>query len=186
MKPETTCIDGLKIILPDVFEDERGYFLESFSERAMQNLGINAKFVQDNHSLSLRAGTLRGLHLQNEPMAQTKLVRCTRGAIFDVCVDLRNNSATYKKWVSVILSEYNKKQLFIPKGFLHGFLTLVDNTEVQYKVDNFYSKDHEYSVRYNDPELAIDWGTDAPILSDKDLNAPFLSDAYIIVDEVKV
>lgn len=179
MKTETTFINDLIILTPTIFEDDRGYFCETYSEKSFLNAGINIKFVQDNHSLSFKTGTLRGLHFQNEPMAQTKLVRCTRGEILDVAVDLRENSPTYKKWFSIVLSEENKKQLLVPKGFAHGFITLKDNTEVQYKVDNFYSKEHDRAVRYNDPELAVDWSTDKPVLSEKDANAPSLKDADV-------
>lgn len=175
MQVENTFIDGLKIITPAVFEDDRGWFYESFSSK---NFDIG--FVQDNHSKSLKAGILRGLHFQNEPMAQTKLVRCTRGAVLDVAVDLRSNSPTYKKWFSVELSEKNKKQLLIPKGLAHGFLTLVDNTEIQYKVDNYYSKEHDCSIIYNDTDINIDWGLlGEPILSEKDKNAPLLSEVLL-------
>ena len=172
MQIEKTFIEGLEIINPAVFEDDRGWFYESYSSKI-----FDIEFVQDNHSKSLKAGTLRGLHFQNEPMAQTKLVRCTRGSVLDVAVDLRKQSPTYKKWFSIELSEENKKQLFIPKGFAHGFLTLVDDTEIQYKVDNFYSKEHDRSIRYDDADIGVDWGFSGEvILSDKDRSAPFLRD----------
>ncbi|MCL1881183.1 MAG: dTDP-4-dehydrorhamnose 3,5-epimerase [Oscillospiraceae bacterium] len=173
MKIEKTFIGDLKIIHPTVFEDERGWFYEAFSAKHLPNL----TFVQDNHSKSLKAGTLRGLHFQTEPFAQTKLVRCTKGSLLDVAVDLRQDSPTYKKWFSLELSAENKKQLLIPKGFAHGFVTLESNTEIQYKTDNFYSREHDRSIRYDDPEIGIEWGlTEEPVLSDKDSNAPFLKE----------
>jgi dTDP-4-dehydrorhamnose reductase/dTDP-4-dehydrorhamnose 3,5-epimerase len=172
---EKTFIDGLLIIRPAVFGDNRGWFYESYSETKLRENGINITFVQDNHSMSEQKGTLRGLHFQTPPMAQSKLVRCSHGALLDVAVDLRPNSPTYKKWFSIELSEENKTQLLIPQGFAHGFLTLTDNTELQYKCDNFYSKEHDCSVRYDDPEIGIDWNFDGePILSEKDLKAPLL------------
>jgi dTDP-4-dehydrorhamnose 3,5-epimerase len=177
---ENTFIEGLKIITPAVFGDNRGWFFESYSEVKLRENGINITFVQDNHSFSEKKGTLRGLHFQNEPMAQTKLVRCTRGALLDVAVDLRPDSPTYKQWFSVELSAENKKQLLIPKGFAHGFLTLTDDVEIQYKTDEFYSKEHDCSIRYDDPEIGIDWGFSGDvILSEKDVNAPFLKDAEV-------
>jgi dTDP-4-dehydrorhamnose 3,5-epimerase len=139
--------------------------------------GIDIIFVQDNHSLSAQSATLRGLHFQINPKAQTKLVRCTRGKVLDVAVDIRVGSPTYKQRVAVELTEDNKRQLFIPKGFAHGFVTLTDDTEVQYKVDEYYSPECDRSIRYDDPELGIDWGVTNPILADKDLNAPMFKDS---------
>lgn len=176
MKRKNTEIDGLFIIEPDCFGDNRGWFMETYSEPKFKELGIHCHFVQDNHSYSKKKGVIRGLHFQNNPMAQCKLVRCTRGELLDVAVDLRKHSPTYKKWVSVVLSEENKLQFFIPAGFAHGFVTLVDDVEIQYKVDNLYSKDHDRSVRYDDKEFGIDWGCENPVLSEKDLNAPLLRD----------
>jgi len=172
-----TKIEGVCIIEPKVFGDHRGWFMESYSKMKFEENGININFVQDNHSLSAKKGTIRGLHFQNNPMAQTKLVRCTRGKILDVAVDIRKNSPTYKQWISVELSEENKKQLLIPKGFAHGFLTLTDNVEVQYKVDEYYSPEYDRSIRYDDPDIGIDWGIDNPILSEKDKSAPLLKDS---------
>lgn len=169
-----TEIDGVYILEPKVFKDNRGWFMESYSYKVLKEIGLDINFVQDNHSYSALKGTLRGLHFQTNPMAQTKLVRCTRGKILDVAIDLRRSSPTYKQWVSVELSEENKKQLLIPKGFAHGFLTLTDNVEVQYKVDEYYSAEHDRSIRYDDPDIGIDWGVDNPILSEKDLKAPLL------------
>ena len=177
MKLIKTKIDGVLIVEPKVFGDHRGWFMETYSKKVFEELGILIDFVQDNHSFSAQKGTLRGLHFQKEPKAQSKLVRCTKGSILDVAVDIRKGSPTYKDWVAVELSEENKKQLFIPKGFAHGFLTLTDDVEVQYKVDEYYSPENDCSIRYNDPELAVEWNWENPVLSDKDLNAPLLKDS---------
>lgn len=176
MKIVKTDIEDVYIIEPKVFGDHRGWFIETYSKEKFKELGIDIDFIQDNHSLSAQKGTLRGMHYQLEPKAQTKLVRCTKGKILDVAVDLRAGSPTYKKWVAVELSEDNKKQLLVPKGFAHGFLTLTDDTEVQYKVDEYYSPENDRGIRFDDPEIGVDWGIENPILSEKDLNAPFLKD----------
>lgn len=138
----------------------------------MNSVGIDDTFVQDNHSLSALKGTVRGLHYQRDPFAQTKLVRCTKGRIFDVAVDIRRGSPQYGKWTGVELSASNKMMLYIPRGFAHGFSTLEDDTEVQYKVDNLYNKESEGSIRFDDPFFAIDWKVDRPLLSEKDSKAP--------------
>lgn len=179
MKIIETNIKDLLIIEPSVFKDDRGWFSESYNKEKLKLLGISINFIQDNHSLSLEKGTIRGLHLQTNPNAQTKLVRCTKGRILDVAVDLRKQSPTYLKVFTIELSADNKKQLLIPKGFAHGFVTLEDNTEVQYKVDEYYSKEHDRSIKYNDPIFNIDWVVDNVILSDKDKNAPFYRDSDI-------
>lgn len=177
MRILNTELPGVYIIQPKLFEDERGWFMETYSYKIFQDLGISVVFVQDNHSYSKKRYTLRGIHFQNNPAAQSKLVRCTRGRILDVVVDLRKGSPTYKKWIAVELSEENKHMLFIPKGFGHAFLTLVDDVEVQYKVDEYYSKEHDRSIRWDDPDIGIDWPIRDPILSEKDRNAPFLKDS---------
>ncbi len=174
-----TDIEDVLIIELKVFGDHRGWFTETYSKEKFKELGIDIDFIQDNHSLSAENGTLRGLHFQLEPKAQTKLVRCTKGEILDVAVDLRKNSPTYKKWVGVKLSDDNKKQLLVPKGFAHGFLTLTDDAEVQYKVDEYYSPENDRCIRFDDPEIGVDWGIENPILSDKDFNAPFLKDSDV-------
>lgn len=179
MKIVETKLNGVLIIEPDVFTDSRGWFTEAYNKKNFKDLNIDIDFIQDNHSFSYKKGTLRGLHFQNEPFAQTKLVRCTKGAVLDVAVDLRRNSKTYKEWVAVELSAENKKQILIPKGFAHGFMLLEDNSEFHYKVDNHYSKDHDRSIRFDDPEISINWGIENPILSEKDLNAPFLKDSDV-------
>lgn len=179
MNIEQTEIDDVLILEPRVFGDHRGWFTETYSKTKFQELGIGIEFVQDNHSMSALKGTLRGLHFQTNPKAQTKLVRCTKGKILDVAVDLRKGSSTYKQWVGVELSEENKKQLLIPKGFAHGFLTLTDNVEVQYKVDEYYAPECDRSIRFDDPEIGVDWGVENPILSEKDLEAPLLKDSDV-------
>lgn len=172
-----TEIEGLVIVEPKVFGDHRGFFMESWSERAFAEAGLNYTFVQDNHSSSTVKGTLRGIHFQRGDKAQAKLVRCVRGRVLDVAVDLRPGSPTYKKWVAVELSEENKRMVMIPRGFGHGFVTLTDNVEFLYKTDNPYAPESEGGIRWNDPELNIDWGLQNPVLSDKDKVNPFLKDA---------
>jgi dTDP-4-dehydrorhamnose reductase/dTDP-4-dehydrorhamnose 3,5-epimerase len=174
-----TEIEDVLVIEPKVFGDYRGWFTETYSKIKFEELGIDIEFIQDNHSMSAKKGTLRGLHFQTNPKAQTKLVRCTKGKILDVAVDLRKGSSTYKQWVGVELSEENKKQLLIPKGFAHGFLTLTDNVEVQYKVDEYYAPECDRSIRFDDPEIGVDWGVEDPILSEKDLKAPLLKDSDV-------
>ena len=164
------------IIQPKRFGDHRGWFMETYSYEKLEALGITNKFIQDNQSFSAQKGTLRGLHFQNNPKAQTKLVRCSRGTILDVAVDIRKGSPDYGKWVAVELTADNGKQLLVPKGFAHGFLTLTDDVEVQYKVDEYYAPECDRSIRYDDPDFAVDWGDIEPILSDKDLKAPLAKD----------
>jgi dTDP-4-dehydrorhamnose 3,5-epimerase len=177
MKFIKTSLDGVLIIEPFVHGDKRGWFIETWSNRELKEAGITADFVQDNHSFSAKAGTLRGLHFQNDPKAQAKLVRCTRGAVLDVAADIRKGSPNYLKWVAVTLSEENKRQIFIPKGFAHGFLTLTDNAEVQYKADEYYSPECDRSIKYDDPDIGIVWGTDSPILSQRDSQVKALKDS---------
>lgn len=177
MKATKTNLNEVLIIESDCYGDHRGWFMETHNTEKYHEIGIDTVFVQDNHSMSAVKGTLRGLHFQNNPMAQAKLVRCTRGAMLDVAVDIRKNSPTYKQWIAVELTEENKKQLYIPQGFAHGFLTLSDNVEVQYKVDNLYSKECDRGVRYDDPSIGVDWGEIQPILSEKDITSPLLDDS---------
>jgi len=179
MKIIKTEVLDVYILEPRVFGDSRGWFMESWSDRELKNAGISYDFVQDNHSFSAQKGTLRGLHYQKGDAAQAKLVRCTKGAVLDVAVDMRQGSPTYKKWVSVELSADNKCQLVIPRGFLHGFITLTDDVEFLYKADNFYNYEADRNIIWNDPELSIDWGTEAPVLSDKDAMAPMLKDSDV-------
>lgn len=168
--------DVLDVFLlePIVFGDSRGWFMETWSERDLEKAGLHYRFVQDNQSYSSKKGTLRGLHFQKGEAAQAKLVRCGRGAVLDAAVDLRKGSPTYQKWVAVELSAENKRQLLIPRGFAHGFLTLTDNVEFLYKEDNFYCPEADRNLLWNDSEIGINWGIQAPILSEKDAKAPRL------------
>lgn len=177
MEITKTKLEGVVIIEPAVFGDKRGFFMESWSKRAFAEAGLDYDFVQDNHSASTVKGTLRGIHFQRGEAAQAKLVRCTKGAVLDVAVDLRPDSPTYKQWIGVELSADNKRQLLIPRGFGHAFLTLTDEVEFMYKADNFYAPEADGGIRWNDPELAVDWGIEEPILSDKDSKSPWLKDA---------
>jgi dTDP-4-dehydrorhamnose 3,5-epimerase len=164
----------IKIIQPTVFEDNRGFFMESYNAERFADNGISVYFVQDNHSLSLQKGVVRGLHYQLNPKAQSKLVRVTAGAIYDVVVDIRKGSPTFGQWEGFELSSKNKYQLFVPQGFAHGFCTLTENTEVQYKVDQLYSVELDRGVLWNDPAIGIEWPVDKPILSEKDTRSPLL------------
>ena len=178
MKFTKTHLEGVTVIEPAVFGDHRGWFMETHSDFKMKEAGIDLTFVQDNQSFSATKGTLRGLHYQMAPKAQTKLVRCIRGAIFDVAVDIRKGSPTYGKWFGIELSAENKKQLLVPKGFAHGFMTLTDDAEVQYKVDELYAPDCDRGILWNDSEISIEWPMEiTPVLSAKDEKAPLLNEA---------
>ncbi|MAQ82034.1 MAG: dTDP-4-dehydrorhamnose 3,5-epimerase [Maritimibacter sp.] len=175
---ETTSLEGVYIITPRRFGDHRGFFSESYSERVFADAGIDIRFVQDNHSLSGTTGTVRGLHFQSPPHAQAKLVRCGRGRIFDVAVDIRRGSPTYGQWTGAELSFDNGRQLLIPEGFLHGFMTLEPDCEIVYKCSDFYAPECDGAVRWDDPDIGIEWpdtGAD-PVLSEKDAKAPALAD----------
>lgn len=176
MKVTETKLPGVYLIELDVFGDARGWFMESWSKRKFEEGGLYVDFLQDNHSYSAEKGTLRGLHYQLNPMAQAKLLRATRGTIFDVAVDIRKGSPNYAKWVGYELSAENKRQLFIPRGFAHGFITLTDDVEVQYKADNYYAPDCDGNIRWDDPEIGIQWPIEPTILSDKDKKAPLLKE----------
>ncbi len=171
-----TGIAGLILIKPKVFNDHRGFFLESYSEEAFRKAGITCCFVQDNHSRSAQKGVVRGLHFQRQPFAQSKLVRVTRGSVYDVVVDLRQGSSTFGQWRGFELSERNFNMLFVPQGFAHGFCTLEENSEMQYKVDNPYSPTHDAGILWNDPSFGIDWPVQNPILSEKDGKLPLFKD----------
>lgn len=174
---ETTSLPGVLVLTPPRFGDDRGFFSESWNRRSLAEQGIETNFVQDNHSLSTAPGTLRGLHFQTPPHAQAKLVRCGRGALYDVAVDIRHGSPTYGHWVGVDLSFENGRQLLIPAGFLHGFVTRQPETEIIYKCSDYYTPQCDAAVRFDDPDLGIDWGLKAPpILSAKDAAAPRLRD----------
>ena len=172
-----TKLDGVYIVEPKVFGDHRGFFMESWSKRAFEEAGLFYDFVQDNHSLSSVKGTLRGIHFQRGEYAQAKLVRCVRGAVLDVAVDLRPESPTYGQWTAVELSAENKRQFLIPRGFGHGFVTLTDEVEFLYKADNLYAPAYDGGIRWDDPELGIDWGVENPVLSAKDAALPLWKDA---------
>jgi len=163
-----TKFKGVWLIEPKIFEDERGLFFESFSWREFKKNGIADNFIQDNQSKSVRKGVLRGLHFQLPPYAQAKLVRVIKGSVFDVIVDLRKKSETFGQWGNFNLSEKNRLMLYIPRGFAHGFLTMKENTEFLYKVDNGYVSQAEGGIIWNDPELNIDWPIKDPVLSEKD------------------
>ena len=171
-------LSGIILLKPQRFNDLRGFFSEIWSQQNLSEVGIDINFLQENHSFSHNAGTIRGLHSQSPPHAQTKLVRCGKGRFFDVAVDIRIGSPTYGQWVGEELSFENGKQLLIPVGFLHGFATLEPNTEIIYKCSEYYAPGFEYSVRFDDPDINNDWGIryEDAVLSDKDANAPFLKD----------
>lgn len=177
MQIEKTALEGLVILTPRRFGDARGFFAETWNRRALAGVGLDLDFLQDNHSLSARAGTVRGLHFQAPPHAQAKLVRCGRGRLFDVAVDLRQGSPTYGQWAGVELSFENGRQFLIPAGFAHGFITREDMTEIVYKCSDYYAPETEGAVRFDDPDLAIDWGIDPAraIVSQKDADAPRLA-----------
>lgn len=179
-----TKLPGVCILEPVVHGDHRGYFMETYSTSAFHDVGIDTVFVQDNQSFTATRGTLRGIHFQNAPMAQAKLVRVTRGAVLDVAVDLRKGSPTYRQWVAVELTAENKRMFYIPRGFGHGFKTLTDDVEFCYKVDNLYSKECDRGIRFNDPTIGVDWGevleenlskkdTISPLLDESDCNFVF-------------
>ncbi len=177
MQIEDTPLAGVRVLTPRRFGDARGFFSESWNRRLMAEHGMDHDFVQDNHSVSARVNTVRGLHFQAPPFAQAKLVRCGRGRLFDVAVDVRRGSPTYGRWFGIELSFENGRQLMIPAGFLHGFATREPDTEIIYKCTDYYSPTADGAVRFDDPDIGIDWGlTGEAILSDKDAAAPLLAD----------
>ena len=173
---QKTKIPEVMLVEAKAFPDERGFFMESFKESLFIDNGINARFVQDNYSHSVK-GVLRGLHYQKDPKAQAKLVMAIRGEIFDVAVDIRKGSPTYGKWVGEILSDKNHRLLYVPEGFAHVFIVLSNEADVLYKVNSEYSPDHERGMIWNDPEVAIKWPTEKPIMIEKDLQLPALKNA---------
>ncbi len=176
MQIDQTSLPGVLVITPRRHGDHRGFFSESYNHRRMVEAGIEIGFVQDNHSLSAAAGTVRGLHFQTPPHAQAKLVRCGRGRLFDVAVDLRRGSPGYGRWTGVELSFKNGRQLLVPAGFAHGFVTLEPDTEIIYKCSDYYAPDCDAGIAWDDPEIGIDWPlSGAPLLSDKDAAAPRLA-----------
>lgn len=170
-------IPELILISPKVFGDERGFFMEVYKWEEFSRFGINTRFVQDNHSKSVSKGVVRGLHFQKNPLAQAKLVRVVSGSVFDVAVDLRKRSPNYGKWAAATLSAENKKMMYVPEGFAHGFCTLEENTEVMYKTSEEFSLEHDRGVVWNDKDIDIQWPVDNPILSKKDQNWPCLKEA---------
>lgn len=178
MKRIETMFKDVYLIESTVFEDHRGFFMETYNKEGFEKLGLFYNFVQDNHSKSIGQGVLRGLHYQLAPKAQSKLIRVTEGEIYDVIVDLRKDSSTYGKWKGFELSAENKLQLLIPKGFAHGFVTRTESVEVQYKVDEFYSVEHDRGIAWDDIYLNIDWEIQTPILSEKDRHHPSFHEAY--------
>lgn len=174
-----TEIPDVKVLLPKKFGDHRGFFSEIYNSKTLKSLGITGDFVQDNHSLSVEKGVLRGLHYQVAPASQGKLVRVVHGSILDIAVDIRRNSPTFGQHVAAVLSAENWRQIYVPQGFAHGFVTLEANTQVLYKVTDYYSPKHERGIAWNDPALGIDWGVDATsaVLSDRDKVHPCLKDA---------
>lgn len=175
---QETALPGVLVLTPQRFGDDRGFFSESYNRARMAEVGVTLDFVQDNHSLSTRVGTVRGLHFQSPPHAQAKLVRCGRGRLFDVAVDIRRSSPTYGQWIGEELSFENGRQLLIPAGFLHGFVTREPDTEIIYKCSDYYAQECDGSVRFDDPDIGIDWGIDfgKATLSDKDIKAPHFRD----------
>ena len=180
MKRIDTEIEGVYIIESDCYGDNRGWFMETYNQEKFHEMGIDNVFVQDNMSYSAQKGTLRGLHYQRAPYSQAKLVRCTKGTVIDVAVDIRKGSPTYGKWISCELSAENKRMFFIPRGMAHGFLTITDDVEFQYKCDNLYNKESEGGIKYNDSTINVDWGMllngIEPTLSEKDKIAPALEE----------
>lgn len=173
---EPTEIKDVILVKPKVFGDSRGFFMETYKKSEFFQNGITTEFVQDNHSKSTR-GVLRGLHYQKAPKAQAKLVRCTKGKVFDVAVDIRKDSPTFSKWVGAVLSEENKHMLYIPEGFAHGFVVLSSEAELIYKASDEYSPENDRGIRWNDPDISVDWGIDfEPLVSEKDAKQPFLKD----------
>jgi dTDP-4-dehydrorhamnose 3,5-epimerase len=177
MQINDTALSNVKHIIPIRFGDHRGFFAETYSRRVLAAAAIRFEFVQDNHSLSAHVGTVRGLHFQAPPHAQDKLVRCGRGAIFDVAVDIRRGSPTYGSWVGFELSAENGAQMYVPKGFAHGFVTLLPDSEIIYKCSDYYAPETEGALRWDDPDVGIAWPLSGPaVLSDKDRVAPLLVD----------
>ena len=176
----TTQFEGAKVVVPERKEDERGYFARTWCQREFARQGLDSRLVQTNVSLNWQQGTLRGMHFQLPPHAEAKLVRCTRGAIYDVIVDLRSDSATYRQWEGFELSEQNQRALYIPQGFAHGFLTLQDDTEVHYQMSEFYEPESARGFHWKDSSLSIDWPTEVRVISQRDDNLPALENASFL------
>lgn len=174
---EATELKDVIVLTPKVFPDDRGCFFEVFSEKALKDVGIDFKLRQENYIVNEKKGVIRGLHFQNDPYAQAKIVRCIKGEVDDVAVDLRKGSPTYLKWVMVRLTAENKKQLYLPKGFAHGVISRTDYSEVQYVVDEGYAPQADRNIKYDDPQISVEWNEDVPVLSPKDMGAPLLKDS---------
>lgn len=174
---EKTALPDVVILTPKVFADDRGFFFETYSEKSLQDVGIDFHAVQENHIMNCCSGVIRGLHFQNAPYEQAKLVRCIKGVVDDIAVDLRKGSPTYLQWVMVELSEHNKKQLFLPKGFAHGVISRSEYSEVQYVVDEGYCPKADRNIRYDDPKIGVQWDVTRPVLSPKDEKAPLLDES---------
>ena len=173
---EKTAIEDVILVKPKVFGDNRGFFMETYKKSDFVKNGITTDFNQDNHSKSTK-GVLRGLHYQASPRAQAKLIRCAKGKVYDVAVDIRKNSPTFKRWVGVILSEENRHMLYIPEGFAHGIVVLSDEAELIYKASDEYAPEHDRGIKWNDPDIGVDWGIDFdPIVSEKDARQPLLKE----------
>ncbi|WP_353855148.1 dTDP-4-dehydrorhamnose 3,5-epimerase [Bacillus sp. Bos-x628] len=185
MKVYETKLENVLVIETDMYQDARGYFSETYNQHDFNEAGIKVTFIQDNHSFSKDAGVLRGLHFQEPPFAQSKLVRVTSGAIYDVIVDIRSKSRTFGQWISIILSAENKKQVFVPEGFAHGFCTLTSDTNVIYKTDAYYSREHESGIIWNDSDLNIPWPVKEPFLSTKDEFLPIFKHLSILEEKFK-
>lgn len=180
-----TELEDAVIVVPKMIGDNRGWFVESYNKKDLEELGLEVDFVQDNRSFSKKKGTLRGLHCQKNPTAQAKLVSCVQGAINDVIVDIRHGSPTYMKHIVVELSAENNKMLFVPEGFLHGFVSLTDDVVLNYKVSSYFRPENDRSIKFDDPAFSIDWGNDEHTMSQKDLNAPFYSDSDVYFEYKK-
>ena len=176
MNRTKTRFDEVLIIEPEVIYDNRGFFMEVYRKSEFEQLGISTGFVQDNHSFTAAKGTIRGMHFQKNPMAQCKLIRVVRGEILSVVVDIRRGSSTFGRWISVSMSAENKKQLFVPGGFANGYCSLSDETDVCYRVDNYYAPEYDRAFRWDDPAVGIEWPVSDPILSERDRSAPLLAE----------
>lgn len=172
-------LPGVKLIVPTYFDDNRGYSVEAYNDRTLREYGIVQRFVVDYECFNVHKNTIRGIHFQNNPHPQTKLVRVLQGEILDFIVDLRKDSPTYKKWISQVVSAENRKQLYLPSGYGHAYVTKQSDTVVLYKFDDYYDQDLVRAIRWNDPEIRIDWGVEIPILSRNDANAPFLCESDV-------
>jgi len=177
MKFIETPIKSAYVLKPEPIEDHRGRFCRIFCEEELKKIGLNKKIVQMNHSITLKKGTIRGLHFQKPPKSEIKIVKCVKGSVFDVIVDLRRNSSTLFQWYGTILSSYNIMQMYVPIGMAHGFQTIEDNSELIYFHTEYYSSEHERGLRYNDPEINIKWPLRVKDISEKDINFPFISNS---------